>query len=99
MNDSVDCILRNFVEMNRLWIRIQSGNARDKEQREVERRELQVLVGSNLVCLSQLDGIDATFYQTVHLSHLLDSSESSLLFSTKSSAAMMRLLSVISQSV
>ena len=65
VNDSVDCILRNFVEMNRLWIRMQSGKARDKEKRELERKELKVLVGANLGCLSQLDGIDADYYNTV----------------------------------
>ena len=65
MNDSVDCIIRNFIEMNRLWIRMQSGKARDKEKRELERKELKVLVGANLGGLSQLDGIDADYYNTV----------------------------------
>ncbi len=65
MNDSVDCILRNFVEMNRLWIRMQSGKARDQEAREHERKELKVLVGTNLGCLSQLEGIDAEYYRNV----------------------------------
>ncbi|OAO13529.1 vacuolar protein sorting protein [Blastocystis sp. ATCC 50177/Nand II] len=63
VNDSVDCILRNFVEMNRLWIRMQSGKARDQEAREHERKELKVLVGTNLGCLSQLEGIDAEYYR------------------------------------
>lgn len=67
MNDSVDCILRNFVEMNRLWIRMQSGKARDQEAREHERKELKVLVGTNLGCLSQLEGIDAEYYRNVGL--------------------------------
>lgn len=65
VNDSVDCILRNFVEMNRLWIRMQSGKARDQEAREHERKELKVLVGTNLGCLSQLEGIDAEYYTSV----------------------------------
>lgn len=65
MNDSVDCIIRNFIEMNRLWIRMQSGKACDREKRELERKELKVLVGANLGCLSQLDGIDADYYNTV----------------------------------
>ena len=65
MNDSVDCIIRNFIEMTRLWIRMQSGKARDKEKRELERKELKVLVGATLGCLSQLDGIDADYYNTV----------------------------------
>ena len=65
MNDSVDCILRNFVEMNRLWIHMQSGKARDQEAREHERKELKVLVGTNLGCLSQLESIDAEYYRNV----------------------------------
>lgn len=65
MNDSVDCIIRNFIEMNRLWIRMQTGNARDKEKREANRKDLCMLVGSNFSCLSQLDGIDAEFYKSV----------------------------------
>ena len=65
MNDSVDCILRNFVEMNRLWIRMQSGKARDQEAREHERKELKVLVGTNLGCLSQLESLDAEYYRNV----------------------------------
>ena len=65
MNDSVDCIIRNFIEMNRLWIRMQSGKARDQEAREHERKELKVLVGTNLGCLSQLESIDAEYYRNV----------------------------------
>ena len=65
VNDSVDCILRNFMEMNRLWIRMQNGKARNIEQREAERKDLKELVGKNCDCLSQLDGIDAEYYKTV----------------------------------
>ena len=65
VNDSVDCIIRNFVEMNRLWIRMQAGAARDKDKREAYRKDLRVLVGSNFACLSQLDRIDADYYMAV----------------------------------
>lgn len=61
----MDCILRNFVEMNRLWIRMQSGKSKNREKREAERQDLKVLVGSNFACLSQLDTIDAEYYKTV----------------------------------
>ena len=54
MNDSVDCIIRNFVEMNRLWIRMQAGAARDKDKREAYRKDLRVLVGSNFAILPAL---------------------------------------------
>ena len=65
MNDSVDCILRNFVEMNRLWIRMQNAKSRNREAREAERKDLKVLVGTNFVVLSQLEGIDCEYYSSV----------------------------------
>ena len=65
INDSVDCILRNFVEMNRLWIRMQTAKSHKKELREKERRDLRVLVGMNLSVLSNLEGIDSEYYCNV----------------------------------
>ena len=65
VNDSVDCILRNFVEMNRLWIRMQTTKSHNKELREKERRDLRVLVGMNLSVLSNLEGIDSEYYCNV----------------------------------
>ena len=65
VTDSEDGSLRNFVEMNRLWIRMQSGKSKNREKRETERQDLKVLVGSNFACLSQLDTIDAEYYKTV----------------------------------
>ena len=41
------------------------GHTRDKERREKERQELCLLVGTNLVRLSQLDGIDVKKYKEV----------------------------------
>jgi vacuolar protein sorting-associated protein 35 len=37
--------------------------SRDREKREMERRELRILVGTNLFRLSQLDGVDLEIYQ------------------------------------
>lgn len=52
--------------MNKLWVRLQhQGHSRDREKREAERRELRILVGTNLVRLSQLEGVDLETYQTV----------------------------------
>ncbi|KAK6178405.1 hypothetical protein SNE40_013199 [Patella caerulea] len=59
VQDSVDFIQLNFAEMNKLWVRMQhQGHSRDRERREQERRELRILVGTNLVRLSQLECID-----------------------------------------
>ena len=63
-DDSVDFILVNFAEMNKLWLQYQ-GNSQGKEQLEEERMELRILVGTNLVRLSQLEGIDIDKYKIV----------------------------------
>ena len=64
--DSVDFIQLNFAEMNKLWVRMQhQGHSRDREIREQERRELRILVGTNLVRLSQLECLDVVSYKTV----------------------------------
>jgi vacuolar protein sorting-associated protein 35 len=52
--------------MNKLWVRLQhQGHSRDREKREMERKELKILVGTNLVRLSQLEGVELQMYQTV----------------------------------
>lgn len=52
--------------MNKLWVRLQhQGHSRDREKREAERRELKILVGTNLVRLSQLEGVDLDIYKEV----------------------------------
>ena len=66
VNDSIDFVLLNFAEMNKLWVRIQhQGHSREREKREKERQELRILVGTNLVRLSQLDGVDCAKYRSV----------------------------------
>ena len=68
VKDSIDFILLNFAEMNKLWVRMQhQGHSRDREKRERERQELRILVGTNLVRLSQLEGIDMEMYKKVHI--------------------------------
>lgn len=71
LQDSINFILTNFVEMNKLWVRWQhQGHSREREQRTQERRELELLVGSNLVRLSQL--VDLESYKSVILAPLLE---------------------------
>ncbi|MCJ1350547.1 MAG: Vacuolar protein sorting-associated protein 35 [Icmadophila ericetorum] len=71
IQDSISFVLTNFVEMNKLWVRLQhQGHSREREQRTKERQELQLLVGSNLVRLSQL--VDMEAYKTVILQPLLE---------------------------
>ncbi|PFX32322.1 vacuolar protein sorting-associated protein 35-like [Stylophora pistillata] len=64
VKDSISFVLLNFAEMNKLWVRIQhQGHTRDREKRERERQELRILVGTNLVRLSQLDGVNVDTYR------------------------------------
>lgn len=59
--------------MNKLWVRLQhQGHSRDREKRELERRELRILVGTNLVRLSQLEGVDLDMYQRTILPSILE---------------------------
>ncbi|KAH8650119.1 vacuolar protein sorting-associated protein 35 [Xylariales sp. PMI_506] len=71
LQDSINFVLTNFVEMNKLWVRLQhQGHSKDREQRVRERRELQLLVGSNIVRLSQL--VDLETYSNGILGPLLE---------------------------
>jgi vacuolar protein sorting-associated protein 35 len=71
LQDSISFILTNFVEMNKLWVRLQhQGHSRDRDMRTQERKELQLLVGNNLVRLSQL--VDLDTYKNVILQPLLE---------------------------
>jgi len=59
--------------MNKLWVRLQhQGHSREREKREHERRDLRILVGTNLVRLSQLDGVDLDMYQQTILPSILE---------------------------
>ncbi|KAI8988921.1 vacuolar protein sorting-associated protein 35 [Pilobolus umbonatus] len=73
VHESINFILTNYTEMNKLWVRLQhQGHSRDREKREAERKELRILVGTNLVRLSQLDGVDLKMYQQDILPGILD---------------------------
>merc|ERR1711963_228308 len=73
IEDSIEFILLNFSEMNKLWVRMQhQGHSRERERRERERMELRILVGTNLVRLSQLDNIDIELYKSTVLPGVLE---------------------------
>ncbi|EPQ30656.1 uncharacterized protein PFL1_01557 [Pseudozyma flocculosa PF-1] len=73
LQDSIGFVLTNFIEMNKLWVRLQhQGHSRDREKREMERKELRILVGTNLVRLSQLEGVDLDMYQRTILPSILE---------------------------
>jgi vacuolar protein sorting-associated protein 35 len=73
VTDAVDFILQNMSEMNRLWVRLQHlSSNKDKEQREVERNELRVTVGENIIRLSSLEGVTYDIYKTTVLPKILE---------------------------
>lgn len=71
--DAIDFVLTNFAEMNKLWVRIQhQGHSSERPRREKEREELKILVGTNLVRLSQLDSASLDVYQRLILPGILE---------------------------
>ncbi|XP_052759269.1 vacuolar protein sorting-associated protein 35 [Galleria mellonella] len=73
VRDAIDFVLMNFAEMNKLWVRMQhQGHSRDKERRERERSELRILVGTNLVRLSQLEAVTVDDYRRLVLPGILE---------------------------
>ncbi len=76
VQDAYNFILLNFAETNRLWVRLQTqkenANGKNKKEREAERQDLRILVGANLVRLSQLEGLDVTEYKARVLPAILE---------------------------
>jgi hypothetical protein len=74
VRDSVEFILRNFTEMNRLWVRMQQDctTPRDIPRCEKERLELRLLVGANISTLARLAGVDLAMYKSLVLPAVLD---------------------------
>ncbi len=73
VNDAIDFILQNMSEMNRLWVRLQHlSSQKDKEMREVERNELRVTVGENIIRLGHLEGMTYDIYKSVVLPKILE---------------------------
>lgn len=73
IKDTIDFVVQNFHEMNKLWVRMQhQGPVRERDKREKERLDLCVLVGTNLVRLSNLEGVDKLMYAELVLPRVLE---------------------------
>ena len=77
VKDSYEFVMENFMEMNKLWVRLQympgDGNTKEvKKRRERERNDLRILVGTNLVRISQLEGVTSKIYGESILPRILD---------------------------
>ncbi|KAJ6736414.1 VACUOLAR SORTING PROTEIN 35 [Salix viminalis] len=71
--DTVEFVLQNFTEMNKLWVRMQhQGPVRIREKLEKERNELRDLVGKNLHVLSQIEGVNLELYRDTVLPRVLE---------------------------
>lgn len=70
--ESIQFVITNFIEMNKLWVRLQhQGPSKERVKRAKEREELKILVGSNLVRLSQLQN-DKEYYKSYILPTILE---------------------------
>ncbi|KEG11920.1 vacuolar protein sorting-associated protein 35 [Trypanosoma grayi] len=98
VEDTAELLLQNFKEMNWLWIRMEAkGPARTESQSVVQRKhrdrkELCVLVGMNIVRISQLEGVERQVYKSNILPRLL-----SIIVKYRESLAQQYLLEVIVQ--
>jgi len=73
LQDAYSFLIQNFIETNRLWVRLQTqGASKERKKREKERMDLRILVGTNLVRLSQLEGLDVADYKTNVLPKILE---------------------------
>jgi vacuolar protein sorting-associated protein 35 len=73
IQDAYSFLLQNFIETNRLWVRLQTqGASKDRKKREKERMDLRILVGTNLVRISQLEGLDVNEYKLNVLPKILE---------------------------
>ena len=63
------CILRNCVPANK---KSTLYSTRDREKKEKERMELRILVGTNLVRLSQLENVEVDTYKRIVLPGILE---------------------------
>lgn len=69
----IQFIITNFIEMNKLWVRLQhQGPLRERDLRTKERKELQILIGSNLVRLSQILDDSFALYRDEVLPQILE---------------------------
>lgn len=73
LTDTIDFIITNFVEMNKLWVRLQhQGHLSQRLLRTLERQQLQILVGTNLVRLSQLEDVLVGMYRAQILPAIME---------------------------
>ncbi len=74
---TVQFLLVNLSECNKLWARLHHRSKVDKIKHEKMRNDLRLLVGTNLVRLSRLEGLTARMYKDVILPRVMENITSS----------------------
>ncbi|EEB06013.1 retromer complex subunit Vps35 [Schizosaccharomyces japonicus yFS275] len=73
ITDALDFLIPNFIEMNKLWVRMQHlGPIKEYAKRLQERNELKVLIGTNLVRISQLNELTLDLYRNKVLPAIIE---------------------------
>ena len=91
IDSTLKFILQNLEDMNRLWIRLSTGcSGNEKILREKERNELKVLIGENIIRISDLNSLTIEKYKADVLPRLI-----SILLESKDSLSQQYLLECI----
>jgi vacuolar protein sorting-associated protein 35 len=73
VQDAINFVLQNFNEMVFLFSRLKNeGPVKERQKREKERYDLRILIGTNLVRLSQLEGVTLSIYKDVVLPKVIE---------------------------
>jgi len=64
-SETINFLLQNLSEMNRLWIRMQHSGSKDKSKREADRQEVGMLIGENITRISDLKAVDLEIYKNL----------------------------------
>ena len=71
--DGYNFVLSNFSAMNKLWVRLSSSSPtrEARKKKDKERNDLKILVGTNLLRLSQLESVDEAVYRDTVLPFIM----------------------------
>lgn len=72
IENTLKFIFQNLDDMNRLWIRLSSGSSgNSKLISDNERNELKVLVGENIIRISDLETVDVNIFKNLILPKII----------------------------
>ena len=72
IKDAIHFALGNFIEMNKLWVRMQTSTSiKNKKRREKERRELRTIIGTAIDRIGNIEGLQLDMFRDHVLPELL----------------------------